>query len=133
MSQRLKIAFIVTLVLVNVGLVFLVREKVLDARAEAAKATPTVAPTTSATSAAPTPEPTAAPGGRQSLTVAPDDAIFRIHGGSCDGSDGAAVTVSTDNGASMFTGKDQRGDAVFATTPGIEATPNNVTVTSACD
>jgi hypothetical protein len=35
--------------------------------------------------------------------------------------------------ASMFTGKDQRGDAVFATTPGIEATPNNVTVPSACD
>ena len=35
--------------------------------------------------------------------------------------------------ASMFTGKDQRDDAVFATTPGIEATPNNVMVPSACD
>jgi hypothetical protein len=35
--------------------------------------------------------------------------------------------------ASMFTGKGQRGDAVFSTTPGIEATPNNVTVPSACD
>ncbi|MGH3457728.1 DUF4012 domain-containing protein [Aeromicrobium sp.] len=34
--------------------------------------------------------------------------------------------------ASMFTGKDQREDAVFTTTPGIEATPNNVTVPSAC-
>lgn len=34
--------------------------------------------------------------------------------------------------ASMFTGKDQRADAVFATTPGIQATPNNVTVPSAC-
>ena len=34
---------------------------------------------------------------------------------------------------SMFTGKDQRDDAVFTTTPGIEATPNNVTVPSACD
>jgi hypothetical protein len=42
---------------------------------------------------------------------------------------GEEVTVK----ASMFTGKDQRGDAVFATTPGIEATPNNVTVPSACD
>ena len=35
--------------------------------------------------------------------------------------------------ATMFTGKDQREDGVFATTPGIEATPNNVTVSSACD
>ena len=35
--------------------------------------------------------------------------------------------------ASMFTGKDQRNDAVFATTPGIEASPNNVAVPSACD
>jgi hypothetical protein len=35
--------------------------------------------------------------------------------------------------ASMFTGKDQRDDAIFATTPGIEATPNNVPVPSACD
>ena len=42
---------------------------------------------------------------------------------------GEEVTVK----ASMFTGKDQRGDAVFATTPGIEATPNNVTMPSACD
>ena len=42
---------------------------------------------------------------------------------------GQEVTVK----ASMFTGKDQRDDAVFATTPGIEATPNNVTVPSACD
>jgi hypothetical protein len=35
--------------------------------------------------------------------------------------------------ASMFTGKDQRGDAVFTTTPGIEKAPNNVAVPSACD
>ena len=42
---------------------------------------------------------------------------------------GQKVTVKT----SMFTGKDQRDDAVFRTTPGIEATPNNVTVPSACD
>lgn len=42
---------------------------------------------------------------------------------------GQEVTVK----ASMFTGKDQRGDAVFATTPGIERAPNNVTVPSACD
>jgi hypothetical protein len=42
---------------------------------------------------------------------------------------GQEVTVK----ASMFTGKDQRDDAVFATTPGIESTPNNVTVPSACD
>jgi hypothetical protein len=42
---------------------------------------------------------------------------------------GQKVTVKT----SMFTGKDQRDDAVFATTPGIEATPNNVNVPSACD
>jgi hypothetical protein len=42
---------------------------------------------------------------------------------------GQKVTVKT----SMFTGKDQRDNAVFRTTPGIEATPNNVTVPSACD
>ena len=42
---------------------------------------------------------------------------------------GQEVTVK----ASMFTGKGQRGDAVFANTPGIEKTPNNVTVPSACD
>jgi hypothetical protein len=42
---------------------------------------------------------------------------------------GQKATVKT----SMFTGKDQRDDAVFRTTPGIEATPNNVTVPSACD
>jgi hypothetical protein len=35
--------------------------------------------------------------------------------------------------ASMFTGKDQRDDAVFTTTPGIESAPNNVAVPSACD
>lgn len=33
----------------------------------------------------------------------------------------------------MFTGKDQRDDAVFTTTPGIEATPNDVAISSACD
>jgi hypothetical protein len=41
---------------------------------------------------------------------------------------GQKVTVK----ASMFSGKGQREDAVFATTPGIEATPNNVVVPSAC-
>lgn len=101
MSQRLKIAFIVTLVLVNAGLVFLVREKMADSRAEAGKATPTVAPRTSETSATPGPEPTGAPGGQQSLTVADDDAIFRIYGGSCNGKDLAGITVSTDSGATF--------------------------------
>jgi hypothetical protein len=99
-SQRLKIAFIVTLVLVNVGLVFLVREKMADSEAKAARA-PTVAPTTSATAASPSPEPTGSPGGQQSLTIAGDDAIFRIHGGSCDAKDRPAITVSTDNGATF--------------------------------
>ena len=84
MSQRLKIAVIATLVLANVALVILIREKMADSRAEAARATPAVAPTTLET---PTPEPTSRPGGQQSLTVADDDAIFRIHGGSCDGKD----------------------------------------------
>jgi hypothetical protein len=42
---------------------------------------------------------------------------------------GQEVTVK----ASMFTGKGQRDDAVFTTTPGIEATPNNVRVPTACD
>ena len=98
MSQRLKIAVIVTLVLVNVALVILVREKMADSRAEAAKATPAVAPTTLET---PTPEPTSQPGGPQSLVVAGDDAIFRIHGGSCDGKDSPAITVSTDKGATF--------------------------------
>ncbi|MEO6472277.1 MAG: hypothetical protein ABIR57_10100, partial [Aeromicrobium sp.] len=41
---------------------------------------------------------------------------------------GQTVTVKT----SMFTGKHQRDDAVFSTTPGIEKTPNNVKVLSAC-
>ena len=100
MSQRLKIAFVVTLVLVNVGLVFLVREKMADSEAKAAKA-PTAEPTTSATSATPSAEPTGTPGGQQSLTVAGDDAIFRIHGGSCDGKDSPAITVSTDDGATF--------------------------------
>ena len=98
MSQRLKIAVIVTLVLVNVALVILVREKMADSRAEAAKATPVVAPTTTAT---PSPEPTSRPGGSQSLTVARDDAIFRIYGGSCDGKDSPGITVSTDDGATF--------------------------------
>ena len=35
--------------------------------------------------------------------------------------------------ASIVTGKDQRDVAVLTTTPGIEATPNNVIVPSACD
>jgi len=96
-SQRLKIAFIVTLVLVNVGLVILVREKMADSRAEAAKATPTAVPATSAT---PEPEPTSAPGGQQSLTLA-DDALFRVYGGSCDGKETAGITVSTDAGATF--------------------------------
>jgi photosystem II stability/assembly factor-like uncharacterized protein len=97
-SQRLKIAFVVTLVLVNVGLVFLVREKMADSEAKAAKATssPTTAP-----SASPTPKPPGRPGGPQSVTVADDDAIFRIHGGSCDGKDSPAITVSTDSGATF--------------------------------
>ena len=41
---------------------------------------------------------------------------------------GQEVTVK----ASMFSGKGQRDDAVFTTTPGIEATPNNIAVPSAC-
>ena len=98
MSQRLKIAFVVTLVLVNVGLVFLVNEKMADSEAKAAKATPIVTPTTSPT---PQPEPTGTPGGPQSLVIADDDAIFRIHGGSCDGKDVAGITVSTDDGATF--------------------------------
>lgn len=98
MSQRLKIAFVVILVLVNVGLVFLVREKMADSEAKAARATttPTVAPSES-----PTPEQQSRPGGPQSLTVADDDAIFRIHGGSCDGKADPAITVSTDSGATF--------------------------------
>lgn len=97
MSQRLKIAVVATLVLVNVALVVLIREKMADSRAEAARAMPAVAPTTTVQ----TPEPTSRPGGQQSLTVADDDAIFRIHGGSCDGDDSPAITVSTDNGATF--------------------------------
>ena len=98
MSQRLKIIVVVTLVLVNVALVMLVRDKMSDSQAEATNATPVVAPTTIDT---PTPEPTSRPGGPQSLVVAEDDAIFRIHGGSCDGKDSPAVTVSTDDGATF--------------------------------
>ena len=41
---------------------------------------------------------------------------------------GQEVTVK----ASMFTGKGQREGAVLATTPGIESTPNNVRIRSAC-
>jgi photosystem II stability/assembly factor-like uncharacterized protein len=97
-SQRLKIAFVVVLVLVNVGLVFLVREKMADSEAKAARATSTPVPTSSES---PTPEPQSRPGGPQSLTVADDDSIFRIHGGSCDGKAGPAITVSTDSGATF--------------------------------
>ena len=97
MSQRLKIAVVVTLVLANAALVILVRDKMADSRDEAAKATPAVAPTTTET---PTPEPPP-PGGPQNLTIADDDAIFRIHGGSCDGKESPAITVSTDNGATF--------------------------------
>jgi photosystem II stability/assembly factor-like uncharacterized protein len=96
-SQRLKIAVIVTLVLVNVALVILVREKMADSRDAAAKATPAVAPTTTGS---PTPEP-APPGGPQSLTIADDDTIFRVRGGSCDGRQSPAITVSTDDGATF--------------------------------
>ena len=98
MSQRLKVAFVVALVLVNVGLVFLVREKMADSEAKAARATSTPVPTSSES---PTPEPQSRPGGPQSLTVADDDSIFRIHGGSCDGKAGPAITVSTDSGATF--------------------------------
>jgi photosystem II stability/assembly factor-like uncharacterized protein len=98
-SQRLKIAFVVTLVLVNVGLVILVRQKMADSRAESAMATP---PAASATSTTPEPEPTSAPGGQQSLTLAADDdAIFRVYGGSCDGKETAGIAVSTDSGATF--------------------------------
>jgi hypothetical protein len=97
-SQRLKIAVVVTLVLVNVGLVILVREKMADSRAQAAKASPPVPPATSTT---PTPEPTGEPGGKQSLTIAGDDAIFRIYGGSCNGKDVAGITISTDSGVTF--------------------------------
>jgi len=96
-SQRLKIAVIVTLVLMNVALVILVREKMADSRDAAAEATPAVAPTTTET---PTSEPPP-PGGQQSLTIADDDTIFRVHGGSCDGKESPAIAVSTDDGATF--------------------------------
>lgn len=41
---------------------------------------------------------------------------------------GQKVTVTT----SMFTGREQRNDAVFRTTPGIQSAPNNVVIPSAC-
>ena len=98
MSQRLKVAFVVALVLVNVGLVFLLREKMAESEAKAARATSTPVPTSSGS---PTPEPQSRPGGPQSLTVADDDSIFRMHGGSCDGKAGPAITVTTDSGATF--------------------------------
>ena len=100
MRQRLKIAFVVVLVLANAGLLFLLKEKSDDSRAETAKASP-VAPSTSATSATPEPESSSAPGGEQGLAVAGDDAIFRIYGGSCRGKEGAGISVSTDSGATF--------------------------------
>ena len=42
---------------------------------------------------------------------------------------GQKVTVT----ATVETGKHQRGDATFSTTPGIDPTPNNVRVSSSCD
>lgn len=42
---------------------------------------------------------------------------------------GQKVTVS----AELESGKNQRGDAIFSTTPGIERTPNNVSVQSTCE
>ena len=98
MRQRLKIALVVLLVAANAGLLFLLKEKMAESRADAAKVSPSVAPATSAT---PTPEPTREAGGEQSLAVARDDAIFRIYGGACSGKDVAGITVSTDSGATF--------------------------------
>ena len=98
MRQRLKIALVVLLVAANAGLLFLLKEKMAESRADAAKVSPSVAPATSAT---PTPEPTREAGGEQSLAVARDDAIFRIFGGSCSGKDVAGITVSSDSGATF--------------------------------
>jgi photosystem II stability/assembly factor-like uncharacterized protein len=89
------------LFLVNAGLLVLLKDKMADSRAEAAKARPSVVPTTSQTSATPTPKPTGEPGGQQSLTVAADGAIFRTYGGSCGGKDVAGIMVSTDTGATF--------------------------------
>jgi hypothetical protein len=41
---------------------------------------------------------------------------------------GAKITVD----ATMLTGKDQRGDVVLSRTPGVQSTPNGVTVRSSC-
>ena len=98
MRQRLKIALVVLLVVANAGLLFLLKEKTDDSRAEAAKVSPSVTPATSET---PTPEPTREASGEQSLAVAGDDAIFRIYGGSCSGKEVAGITVSTDSGATF--------------------------------
>ena len=99
MSQQLKIAIVVVLVLLNVSLVILVRDKMADSRADAARAKPLPPPPASAASL--TPEQPSRPGGPQSLTIARDDAIFRVYGGSCDGNDTAGITVSTDSGATF--------------------------------
>jgi BNR/Asp-box repeat protein len=96
LRQRLIVTFILALVLANVGLLFLLGDKMADVKSEADHAAPQAR-----TSTSPSPEPTAEPGGRQSLTVGGDDAIFRMFSGSCDGKDSPAITVSTDTGGTF--------------------------------
>lgn len=99
MNQRLKIALIVTLVLLNAGLLYLVTRKMDES--QVSTGTITAPPTGPAPSPTETETPAAEPGGRPGLVVAGDDTIFRIDSGSCDGKDGPALTVSSDSGAAF--------------------------------
>ena len=101
MSQRLKIAIVLALVLANAGLVYLVMEKMAASQDKAAEAPPSVTPTAGPSSTTPEAEPSGELGGEQSLVLADDDAIFRVYGGSCSGKDLAGIGVSTDSGATF--------------------------------
>lgn len=98
MRQRLKIASVVALVAANLALLFLVGQKMVDSRVEADDRLPPRAPSAPATTD--TEPPRAAPGGRQALVVT-EDVIFRLFSGSCDGKEGAEITVSSDTGATF--------------------------------
>lgn len=100
MRQRLIVTAIVSLVLLNGALVFLLLEKMSDSRVKAEGTSTDLAPRNPAAAASEEPA-VAAPGGPQGIAVAGDGAILRYFGGSCDGKVAAGMTISTDDGATF--------------------------------
>ncbi len=98
LPQRLKIAIVVVLAVINAGLLFLVTQKMAESEVTAGEVIST--PTTSTPTV--TEEPEVEPGGPQGLVIAGDGSILRIFGGSCDGGEaGPGISVSSDTGGSF--------------------------------